>query len=245
MKKSEEFVKFHIKLLGETKVSYIIAFGMESMSIPKKCSYHFSDSIYILSEICRRKHIPYGPGQIYNINEIEDKMNKLNQLNQMKSKNIKEVEKETVKKEKECIVLDVVKIDRKKEKEEVLESHIPVKDDPRLPTKILYYHSRGEKSNITACAIVQNSLSSPNSVVTFGFSKCKKGDQFSKKYGREQAFLRADQDPRVILVFKDFKPSQFVTTAKKLVNEINHVTDWGKSLVSPLLISTSTEYIAF
>jgi len=79
-------------------------------------------------------------------------------------------------------------------------------------------------------------LNTGEKLLLFGFSKCKKGDQFSKKYGREQAYLRANNDPRAITVVEDFRSASFLDIAKVMVDQIDHVTDWGKSLLSPLTI---------
>jgi hypothetical protein len=95
--------------------------------------------------------------------------------------------------------------------------------------KFYFYHS---PKHVTVAMIFREE----NGVILlqFGFSKCRKNDIFSKKYGRDQALLRAKDDTTILMHPLFFETTSFVSIAKMFSKEIESFTSFGNSLISKL-----------
>jgi hypothetical protein len=107
----------------------------------------------------------------------------------------------------------------------------------------LHYHLKPFKVRIGENIITTEHVSvtavvvqkGDSAILNFGFSKLKKGDQFSRKYGRELTTLRANKDATLVVGFKkEFITNSFLSIAKHMGKEIAFGTQLGVSLISDL-----------
>lgn len=205
-----EYVKIFIRYINLGALSHIVMItpseGITSFPISKSIySPDLPNIIFVVPKVCLEKGIPWTKKDIYSYQEVMDI------LDRNKKKEIPEDIRQYAVTPEECF---------------------PEPDKPVNEERFLFYHAREKGSAVTVCGIVSKLIDTDTSILSFGLSKCRKKDQFSKKYGREQAKIRAIQEPTLVTSFKDFHPVGFVTVAKTISRHVLHNSDWGRSLVS-------------